>query len=180
MAHHLFLCLASNCTLEEEENSMNKVLMKDVAMNAMIASLYAVLTIIIAPIAYGGIQFRITEVMVFLAFYNKRYICGLTIGCFLANMASPMGIWDMSFGTIATLMACIAMYKIDNMYLAAIMGSVINGLLVGAELYFALELPFLINVLYVFIGEIVVLVIGIQLFHLIERNTTFMKKYIEE
>lgn len=160
---------------------MNKVLdVKTIAMNAMIASVYAAMTIAIAPIAYGGIQMRLSEIMVFFAFYNKKYIPGLVIGCFVANMASPMGMWDMIFGTTATLLVCIAMYQFNNLYLGAIMGGVINGLIVGAELYYALDLPFLINALYVFIGEVIVLGVGAILFKLLEKNETLMNKYIVE
>lgn len=160
---------------------MNKKIdVKTVAMNAMIAAVYAALTIAIAPIAYGGIQMRISEIMVFLAFYNKKYIPGLVIGCFLANMASPMGAWDMIFGTSATLLACVSMYKLKNLYLGALAGGIINGLIIGAELYFALELPFMINACYVFIGEFAVLVVGAILFQLLSHNETLMKKYIME
>lgn len=160
---------------------MNKVLnVSIIAMNAMIACVYAVLTIAIAPIAYGGIQMRVSEIMVFLAFYNKKYIPGLVLGCFIANMASPMGIWDMCFGTTATFLACIAMYQLKNLYLAALAGAVINGIIVGTELYLALELPFIINVFYVFIGELIVLVIGAILFQFLEKNETLMKKYFLE
>lgn len=160
---------------------MNKVLnVSVIAMNAMIACVYAVLTIAIAPIAYGGIQMRVSEILVFLAFYNKKYIPGLVLGCFIANMASPMGLWDMCFGTIATLLSCIAMYKLKNLYLGALVGSVINGLIVGAELYLALELPFVMNAFYVFIGELIVLIVGALLFQLLEKNENLMKKYILE
>jgi len=160
---------------------MNKVLnVSMIAVNAMIACVYAVLTIAIAPIAYGGIQMRISEIMVFLAFYNKKYIPGLVLGCFIANMASPMGIWDMCFGTLATCLACVSLYKLNNLYLGALVGGIINGLIVGAELFLALELPFMINAFYVFIGEFFVLVIGAVLFQLLEKNETLMKKYILE
>ena len=65
---------------------MNKVLdVKVVAMNAMIATVYAVLTIVCASISYGAINLRISEIIVFLAFFNRKYIPGLIVGCFLAN-----------------------------------------------------------------------------------------------
>ena len=160
---------------------MNKVFdVKTIAMNAMIACVYAVLTIAIAPIAYGGIQMRISEIMIFLAFYNKKYIPGLVVGCFIANMASPMGIWDMCFGTIATLLSCIAMYQTKYLLIGALSGGMINGLIVGAELYFAMELPFIINAFYVFIGEFAVLIVGAVLFKLLEKNDSLMSKYIYE
>lgn len=158
---------------------MNKVLdVKVVAMNAMIATVYAVLTIACASISYGAINLRISEIIVFLAFFNRKYIPGLIVGCFLANLASPMGIYDIIFGTIATILVCVAMYRLKNLYLAAIAGGLINGLIVGAELYWVLNLPFIINAFYVFVGETIVLIVGAILFQLLQKNTIFMKKYI--
>ena len=58
-------------------------------MNAVIAAVYAVLTIGLSPISYGPIQVRLSECMVLLAFYNRKWIPGLTIGCLLANLNSP-------------------------------------------------------------------------------------------
>ena len=160
---------------------MNKIWdVKVIAMNAMIAAIYAVLTIAIAPIAYGGMQLRLSEMMIFLAFYNRKFIPGLVIGCFIANMASPMGMWDIVFGTLATLLALMSMYKASKLYLGAIYGSVINGVIVGLELYFALGLPLFINIVYVFVGELIVLLVGAVVFNLLEKNSSFMKKYIME
>ena len=71
---------------------MNRsISVKLIVVNAMIASVYAALTLAISPIAYSEIQFRLSEIMVFLAFYNKKYIPGLIIGCIIANLFSPMG-----------------------------------------------------------------------------------------
>lgn len=159
---------------------MNKGNVRVIAMNAMIACVYAALTIACSAIAYGGIQFRISEILVFLAFYNKKYIPGLIMGCFLANLPSPLGMADICFGTLATVIACLGIYQIKNIYLAGVFGAVVNGLIVGAELYFVLELPFLMNAFYVFIGEFVVLMIGTYLFKIIEKKELFMKKYILE
>lgn len=159
---------------------MNKGNVKVIAMNAMIACVYAVLTIACSGISYGGIQFRISEILVFLAFYNKGYIPGLIVGCFLANLASPLGLADICFGTLATTIACLGIYQIKNIYLAGSFGAIVNGLIVGAELYFVLDLPFMINAFYVFIGEFAVLIIGAYLFQLLERKDVFMKKYILE
>ena len=145
---------------------------KEVAINAMIACVYAALTIACSSIAYGGIQFRISEILIFLAFYNKKYIPGLIIGCFLANLPSPLGLADMCFGTLATAITCLGVYKIKNIYIA--------GLIVGAELYFVLNLPFVINAFYVFIGEFAVLMIGAYLFRTLEKKEVFMKKFILE
>ena len=55
-----------------------------------------------------------------------------------------------------------------------------NGIIVGAELYFLLDLPFFINAMYVFIGELIVLLIGVFVFKFLEKNPSLMQKYIME
>ena len=154
---------------------MNRsISVKLIVVNAMIASVYAALTLAISPIAYSEIQFRLSEIMVFLAFYNKKYIPGLIIGCIIANLFSPMGLLDVIFGTISTIIVCITMYVIKNRYLAAIIGDIITGLIIGGELWYAYQIPYLINALYVAIGELIVLIIGALVFKAIEHNEYFI------
>ena len=154
--------------------------MKDLVMNAMIGCVYVVLTLAIVPLAYGGIQMRFSEIMVFLAFYNRKYIPGLIIGCFVANIPSPMGMMDMIFGTLSTILVCFAMYKLKNIFMAAVAGGIITGLIVGSELYLVLGLPFVINAFQVFLGEVIVLLIGAIIFKVLEKNENVMNKYIYE
>lgn len=159
---------------------MNKgISVKLIAINAMIAGVYAAFTLALSPIAYLEIQFRLSEIMVFLAFYNKKYIPGLVIGCFLANLPSPLGLMDICFGTISTFIVCSFMYIIKNRYLAAMAGAIITGIIIGAELYFALSLPFLLNALYVGIGELMVLLIGCIIFSIVEKNQRLVQ-FIKE
>ncbi|MBS5587926.1 MAG: QueT transporter family protein [[Clostridium] spiroforme] len=153
---------------------------KLITINAMIAGIYAILTLAISPIAYSQIQFRLSEIIVFLAFYNKNYIPGLAIGCILANMFSPFGILDIIFGTISTIFVCLTMYKIKNKYFAAFLGAIITGIIVGGELWYLYQIPYLINALYIAIGELFVLVIGALIFNILERNERFIKLFIEQ
>ena len=74
----------------------------------------------------------------------------------------------------------IFLYYFKNVFVGAFIGGAVNGLIVGLELYLALELPFMINAFYVFVGEFVVLVIGAILFKCLEKNKTLMNKYILE
>lgn len=156
-----------------------RISVKLIVINAMIASVYAVLTLAISPIAYSEIQFRLSEIMVFLAFYNKKYIPGLTIGCIAANLFSPMGLLDVVFGTISTIIVCIAMYLIKNRYLAALAGGAVTGLIIGGELWYAYQTPYLINVFYVAIGELIVLIIGALVFKILEQNENFINLLIK-
>ena len=154
---------------------MNKgISVKLVVINAMIAGVYAVLTLAISPIAYSEIQFRLSEIIVFLAFYNRRYIPGLTIGCIIANLFSPMGMLDIVFGTLSTIIVCIAMYLIENRYLAAGAGAIITGMIIGAELWYAFNIPYVINAIYVAVGELIVLIIGALVFKSLEKNDRLM------
>ncbi len=152
---------------------------KEIALNAIIACIYAVLTLAIAPLAYSEVQFRISEVMVFLAFYNRKYIPGLVIGCFLSNIPSSLGWMDMVFGTFSTLVVVMTMNKVNNRYTASVLGALITGVIVGFELHLAFGIPFLINAIYVAIGEFGVLLIGAILFKTIENNPN-VKRYLEE
>ncbi len=82
------------------------------AKTAMVAAIYAALTLLIAPLAYGAVQFRFTEIMVLLAFVDPLYTPGLLIGCFLANLLGVGGITDAVFGTlhsaISLTMLCLS------------------------------------------------------------------------
>ena len=50
---------------------------KFITMTAVIAALYAIFTITCTPFAYGAIQFRLSEIMVLLCFWNKKHSVGL-------------------------------------------------------------------------------------------------------
>ena len=78
---------------------------KKIAIIGIVAAIYAVATIAIAPIAYGPIQFRVSEILTLLAFINPIYIPGLVLGCIIANLFSPLGMVDVVVGSTATLIS---------------------------------------------------------------------------
>ncbi len=145
-----------------------------VTKNAIIACTYAMLTLFMAPISYGQVQIRLSEIMVYLSFYNKKWTVGLVGGCLIANLSSPLGIYDVVFGTFSTMLVCIAFQIIKNKYLAGFVGSIITGMIVGYELSLAYGLPPSINIFYVGIGEFIVLMIGAIVMERIEKNKTIM------
>ena len=55
----------------------------------MIAALYAVLTVALAPLSYGPLQFRIAEFLKVFVLYNPWLSIGIGIGTFFANLSSP-------------------------------------------------------------------------------------------
>lgn len=109
--------------------------------NALLAAIYAVLTLCLAPLSYGPIQVRISESLTLLAFYDKKWVPGLTVGCFLSNLGSPFGITDMVIGTLATFLGVFPMHWCPNVWVAALLPVVSNGMLIGGELYYLAALP---------------------------------------
>ena len=149
-------------------------IVQEICVNGVIAATYAALTIAMSPIAYGPIQFRFSEIMVLLCFFNKRYSIGLTLGCFLANFLSPTASLDIWFGTAATLLSCLCIMMCKHLIIAAIFPVLFNGFIVAWELTFFGE-PYWLSVLTVSLGELTVMVGGYLLFILvIKRNKGFL------
>ena len=78
---------------------------KVLTIQALIAAIYVVLTLAIAPFSYGAIQFRISESLSQLVVFSKKYWFPITLGVAIANIFSPLGIVDVFFGTLGTGLA---------------------------------------------------------------------------
>ena len=124
------------------------MLIRQIALSAAIAALYAALTIAVAPISYGPVQFRIAEAMTLLPFMLPEAIPGLFIGCLIANLFSGFGLIDVVFGSAATLIAGWITYKMPNLWLAAVPPVLLNALIVGGYLSFVTESPMVVTMLY--------------------------------
>lgn len=152
---------------------MNKKV-QDVVRLSLISALYVVMTII-NPFSYDAVQFRISEILMFLVFFKKDYSISLIIGCFISNLFSDIMIYDIIFGTAATALSCLCMTKTKNIYICAIFPVIFNAIIVGFELFLAFNTPFLINALWVFIGEAVVMIIGLLIFIKLRNNAHFLE-----
>ena len=86
-------------------NKKNSILLLDLTQGAMIAALYVVLTFIanLAGLASGVIQVRLSEALTILPVFTAAAVPGLAIGCVLANLLTGCAIWDVVFGSLATL-----------------------------------------------------------------------------
>ena len=110
-------------------------------------------------------------VLMLLVLYNPYYSIPLTIGCLISNLFSPLGLIDVAFGTLATLVSCLLMILIKKGYIASIIPAIINGVVIGLELYVVFEIPFYLGGAEVFAGEfITVSIIGVLIFRLLEQN----------
>lgn len=110
--------------------------------SAMIAALYAVLTLLAAAVnlAYGPIQFRFSEALTILPIFTPAAIPGLTLGCLISNIWSGYGVADMVFGTLATLLAAVVTRMLRNIryknvpWLAPLPPVLFNAVIVGLEI----------------------------------------------
>ena len=153
------------------------------ARAGIIGALYAAITLLVAPISFGMVQFRLSEALCVLPYYDKSAIPGLFVGCLVANIVGGNGIWDVVIGSLATLLAAyltslMAKSESKNKFLFVPMPPVlINGLLVGFMLHWVLGTGLLLTILSVSFGEAVVCyILGSGLMLLIEKNGLFAKK----
>lgn len=155
---------------------MKENLTSRLVKTALIAAIYAVLTIILAPISYGPVQFRLSEILVLLAFIDPIYIIGLTLGCFLANLFGGLGIMDLVFGTIATFLSVSAIsltskfikHRLTSLIISSLWPTIFNGVIIGWMLNYVLQVPLFLTMFQVGIGEfVVVTIIGVPVFKLI-------------
>ena len=94
---------------------MSNINIRKIVFAGLVAALYATMTIVIAPIAYGPVQFRLTEALCILPFFYPVTALGLFIGCVAANLFSPYGILDIVAGSFASLIAALATMQLGRL-----------------------------------------------------------------
>ncbi len=141
---------------------------------ALIAALYATLTLILAPLSFGILQFRISEVLTVLPMFTFSAVPGLTIGCLLANCIGGMGIADILFGTLATFLAAVCSYLLrQHKWLVPLPTILFNGLIVGGYLYllYPSEATLMVSMGSVALSETVITYLfGIPVIHFLQRH----------
>ena len=109
---------------------MHKFSTRDLTLAALIAAVYAVLTVALPIPAYSGIQVRLSEALTVLPFFFPAATPGLFVGCIIANLFSPYSL-DVVCGSLATLLACLVTQRMPSKWLAPLPPVLCNGLLVG-------------------------------------------------
>jgi uncharacterized membrane protein len=111
---------------------------------AVIAALYAAVTLLLAPISYGPLQFRVSEALTLLPMLTPAAIPGLFVGCLAANLLGGATALDIVFGSLATLGAAILTRRLrEKPLIAALPPVLVNAFVVGAVLAYAYNLPFI-------------------------------------
>lgn len=161
----------------------NKPISRQIVISALIAAAYVALTLLSSAfgLAYGSIQFRLSEALNVLAVFTPAAVPGLTIGCLISNLGSPFGPIDVILGTLATLLATITIRLIATKTKAltipvsilspTLFNSIIIGLEFSAFSKDAWLSVFFITALQVAIGEIAVCtLLGLPLYFAIKKS----------
>ena len=150
---------------------------------AIIAALYAVLThlqnLLLPGSASWAIQCRLSEALCVLAFFTPAAIPGLTVGCLVFNITFAAALpLDWLVGSLATLIAATAIWHMRSIkfrgypLLGMLMPALTNAILVGWELTVYIGGGFLMNGLYIALGEmIVMLTVGTALLRVLDKRS---------
>ncbi|WEV60297.1 QueT transporter family protein [Streptococcaceae bacterium ESL0729] len=153
------------------EDNKNSVL--SFTKMALVTAMYVAITVVLGPLGSGAIQFRLSELFNFLAFYNKRYIYSVTLGCIIANwmVSGPV---DAVVGSLSTFIFVSLGTKLFSGYMK---DRILKGLFNKAFFYFSIffslsmftialelkilfDLPFFFTWLTVGLGEFLSLLVG--------------------
>lgn len=156
---------------------MRKYSVRDLTLTAVVAALYATLTLTLPIPQYGGVQLRVAEAFTVLPFLFPQAVPGLTLGCFIANLLGSPMVADWVFGTLATFLAAVWTSQVKSRWLAPLPPVICNAAIVGAEiaLFFPNGMAFLpaywLNALTVGLGELIACyVLGGLLLELLSRT----------
>lgn len=160
---------------------------------AVIAAVYVVLTYFISAfnLASGAIQVRISEALCVLPFFTPAAIPGLFLGCLISNLLTGCIIWDVVFGSLATLLGALGTWLLcgraklgpkiavsrSKKWLAPVPPIVANTLIIPFVLYYAYQVPgtLFYFMLTVGIGEVISCgILGMLLLNTLSRY----QKYI--
>lgn len=141
----------------------------------IIAALYVVLTMLSTALGLssGVIQVRFSEMLCILPIFTPAAIPGLFIGCILSNTLSGCVIWDIVFGSIATLIGAIGTRLLRKAFIPAMLPPILaNTIIVPFVLIYAynIEDAFPYLMLTVGAGELIsVGILGSILFQTIKK-----------
>lgn len=135
---------------------------RTIVLSGMIAAMYVAVTIVLAPISYGPLQFRVAELLKPLALFDPAFGLAFAVGVGLANLASPFGPWDYVAMPLVNLVACGACWQLRRWPFLAVtvQAAIISAGVAFFPLGMMLQLPFLTTFGGVLVSELILLVVG--------------------
>ncbi|MBC6310455.1 QueT transporter family protein [Listeria sp. FSL L7-1582] len=155
---------------------------KTLTVNAIVAALYVVVTLVVAPFGFTNIQFRLSEMFNHLIVFDKKYFFGIVIGVLIANFFSPLGWYDWVFGVgqsaISLAIVILLSRYVANVKVRMVLTTLVFSatmFIIAWELAVVLKWPFLYTWLTLAISEFVVLAIGAPIMYYINKRIDFKK-----
>ncbi len=158
---------------------------KYLTTSALISALYVALTFLcnLLGLASGAVQLRLSEALCVLPFFIPSAVPGLFIGCLIANLVTASALWDVIFGSLATLIGAFFASKIKNKWLVPIPTVIANTVVVPLVVLFCYTAKeawsvqtYLITAVGVFAGEVIsAYILGVVLLFALDKhkNTLF-------
>ena len=114
-----------------------------ITQGGLIAAIYVVITVLCEPFSFGEVQLRISECLMVLPIFTPAAVPGLFLGCLIANLICGAPIWDVIFGSLATLIGVIFTRKLrdKNMIVALLPPVISNALIIPFLLKYAYGVP---------------------------------------
>jgi uncharacterized membrane protein len=139
-----------------------------VAVAGVVGALYVVLSLAVAPFAFGPLQFRLGEVLKPLVIKYPVTIPAFAIGVGIVNLFSPLaGVLELALMPAVNLVGGALCWFVARRvggvigtYAASFLFAVIIAAGVGAVLHFAAGLPYLASFASVAVSEIILLLAG--------------------
>ena len=142
------------------------------AETCVVAGLYAALTIALAPISYGPVQFRIPELLKSLVIWRPHLVAAFVLGNFLSNLTSPnVGPWELGFMPVANLVGaslCVLLGR-RSAWVGAAAYAVVTAAAVGVMLSVLLRVPFVALFPPLLLSEAVLIVGGVPIMARVQR-----------
>ena len=165
--------------LQRLAEEMRRKVIQEVTFAGLIAAIYYVITILSAPLSFGQVQCRLSEVLLFLCLKNRFAVWGYTIGCMLPTLTSPLGIIDVIVGGGYNLVCGMVAYNTGRKIPTFLTATVGSGLVVGAEMRICYGLPMMESAFFVALGQAIALTIGLRMYTAIgDRLQRVINRYV--
>lgn len=117
-----------------------------ITQSAIIAALYVVLTMLANALGLANyaIQVRFSEALCVLPYFTPAAVPGLYIGCVIANLLTGAAIWDILFGSFATLIGAIGTYLLrKHKFLMTLPPVIANAVIVPFVLRYGYQITWM-------------------------------------
>lgn len=145
---------------------------------ALIAAAYVCLSYLSAPLQFAFFQFRLSEALCILPIFMPEAIPALFIGCLLSNYLTGCIIFDIIFGSLATLIGALGARILAKilpkklMWLSTLPTVLANTFIVPLVIIYAYggTEAYLFLAFTVFVGELVTAgIVGSILYYQLDR-----------